>query len=210
MTGTVYEVGMRSNIPLANNSRWYWDISAYYAPIRDEILSVDDPTRPGDSLSANIDKTTHAGIEVLTGASLVFGQGLKHRIEPVVSLTWNDFHFDSDEFYGDNSLPAAPDYVVRGEVLYRNSNGMYAGPTFDLVGQRYADFSNTYEVDAYGLVGFRGGYARGGWELFAELRNLTDEEYVSTLTVLNRAASDAQILYPGMPRSMFVGVRWQM
>ena len=148
MTGTVYEIGMRSNIPLDNSSQWSWDLSAYYAPISDEILSVDDPTRPGDSLSANIDKTTHAGIEVLTGASFAFGQGFSHRIEAVVSLTWNDFHFDSDRFYGDNSLPAAPDYVVRGEVLYRNSNGMYAGPTFDLVGQRYADFSTTYEVDA--------------------------------------------------------------
>jgi iron complex outermembrane receptor protein len=210
MTGTVYEIGMRSNTSLHNSSRWYWDISAYYAPIRDEILSVDDPTRPGDSLSANIDKTTHAGIEVLTGASFAFGQGFKHRIDPVISLTWNDFHFDSDEFYGDNSLPAAPDYVVRGEVLYRNANGMYAGPTFDLVGQRYADFSNTYAVGAYSLVGFRGGYARGQWQLFAELRNLTDEEYVSTVTVLNRASQDSEILYPGMPRSVFVGLRWRM
>ena len=26
---------------------WHWDVAAYYARIRDEILSVDDPAAPG-------------------------------------------------------------------------------------------------------------------------------------------------------------------
>ena len=42
---------------------------------------------------------------------------------------------------------------------------------------------------------------------FAELRNLLDEEYVATLSVLNEAAPDARVLYPGAPRSAYAGVR---
>ena len=115
-------------------------------------------TRPGTSLSTNIDKTTHAGIEALVGASFAIA-GDAHRLEPLLSMTLNDFSFDSDAVYGDNDLPAAPEYVVRGELLYRIASGFYAGPTFDFVGERFADFSNTYKVDSYQLLGLRGGFA---------------------------------------------------
>jgi len=131
------------------------------------------------------------------------------RIEPLLSVTLNEFEFDSDPDYGNHRLPAAPRYFARGEVLVRK-NGFYAGPTFDLVGERFADFANTYEVDAYGLLGLRGGYSGQRWEAFAELRNLLDEEYVATLGVLNEAGPNARVLYPGAPRSVYAGVRLKL
>ena len=118
----------------------------------------------------------------------------------------NEFSFDSDDSYGNNDLPAAPRYVARGEVIYRRG-GIYFGPTLDLVGKRFADFANTYEVDSHTLVGLRGGYSTERWEFFAELRNLTDEDYIATVNVLNEAAPDARVLYPGAPRSGYAGVR---
>lgn len=208
MHGTVYEIGMRAQLPLPDGHRWHWDIAAYYAQIRDEILSVDDPAAPGNSLTTNIDKTIHAGIEALVGASFAIA-GDAHRIEPLVSVTWNEFSFDSDAVYGDNTLPAAPDYAVRGEVVYRSSLGFYVGPTFDSVGRRFADFSNTYEIESYELLGLRGGFSNERWEIFAELRNLLDEDYIATLSVLNTADTDARVLYPGAPRSAYVGARVQ-
>ena len=85
----------------------------------------------------------------------------------------------------------------------------YVGPTFDLVGRRYADFANTYQVDSYGLLGLRGGYAGKTWELFGEVRNLLDEDYIATVSVLNVASPDARVLYPGAPVSAYVGLRMQ-
>src|SRR5690606_11721338 len=138
MHGAVVEAGLRgSTAGGASRPHWKWDVSAYYARIRDEILSVDDPAAPGTSLSSNIDRTIHAGIEAPVGAVLPLGGG--HGIEPLVSASWNAFSFHGDAVYGDNTLPGAPRYVVRGEVMYRNDSGFYAGPTFDLVGRRYAD-----------------------------------------------------------------------
>jgi len=207
MHGNVVEVGMRGSTPeRADAPRWHWDLSVYYARIHDEILSVDDPFAPGTSLSKNIDSTTHAGIEALVGASFPFAGGA-HRIEPLVSVTYNDFSFDNDPVYGNNDLPAAPEYAVRGEVMYRNDNGFFAGPTFDVIGARWGDFSNTYRVDAYSLMGLRVGMEQARWEVFGEVRNLFDKDYVGTMSVRDVADADAAILQPGAPRSVYVGVR---
>lgn len=203
MHGTVFEVGTRGSAGTGISCNW--DLSLYYAQIRDEILSVDDPAAPGTSLTTNIDRTTHAGAELLLGAS--FPLGVARRIEPRLSLTLNEFSFDGNAAYGNNELPAAPRYAVRGEIVYRQDNGFYVGPTFDLIGRRFADFSNTYRVGSYGLLGLRAGYSGKGWEGFAELRNLLDKDYVSALTVMDRAADDAAVLYSGAPRSAYVGIR---
>lgn len=207
MKGTVVEIGTRGTAAGRDATRWHWDVALYYAKIDDEILSVDDPDEPGTSLSTNIDATIHAGLEALVGASFALDDGAVHRIAPLLSLTVNEFMFDSDPVYGRNDLPAAPEYALRGELIYRHSSGFHAGPTFDLIGRRYADFFNTYEVDAYTLLGLRGGFAAPRWEVFAELRNLLDEDYIATVSVRNRAAADADVLFPGAPLSAYAGVR---
>jgi iron complex outermembrane receptor protein len=205
MTGTVAEVGWRSRAGQASGTRWTWDVAAYYASIRDEILSMDDPGALGNSLTTNVDRTTHAGLEALVGASLAVGGG--HRIDPRVSVTVNRFHFDDDPAYGGNRLPASPTYATRGEVLYRHASGVYAGPTFDLVGERYVDFANAYTVEAYELMGLRAGVSGRRWEIFGEVRNLFDTDYVATVGVLNVAGADARVLHPGTPASAYVGMR---
>jgi iron complex outermembrane receptor protein len=80
------------------------------------------------------------------------------------------------------------------------------GPTFDLVGERYADFTNSYEVDDYGLLGARGGFEARSWRLFVEVQNALDEEYVSMFSVRDVADAGDAILQPGAPLSAYVGV----
>lgn len=205
MHGSVVEFGSRGQMPLGDNNMGYWEATLYYAQIRDEILSRDDPAAPGNSLSTNIDKTVHAGIETLLGANFALEDG--SSLEPLLSVTINHFRFDNDDVYNNNNLPAAPDYVMRGELIYRQANGFYMGPTFDWVGDRYADFSNQYKVDDYQLFGVRGGYEGKDWEVFAEMKNLADKDYVSAVNVLDYADSNAAVLYPGAPRSVSVGLR---
>jgi len=206
MSGMVAEVGFRSRSGGVSGTTWNWDVAAYYALINDEILSIDDPGAPGNSLTTNVEETVHAGLEALVGLSIRAGD--RHRIDPQVSLTVNRFNFADDAVYGDNRLPAAPTYAARGELIYRNSGGVYFGPTFDLIGERFADFSNTYAVDGHALLGLRAGWAAERWEVFGEVRNLFDEDYVATLRVHNQAASGARALYPGSPRAAYIGMRF--
>ncbi|MFZ2507500.1 MAG: TonB-dependent receptor [Steroidobacteraceae bacterium] len=207
MHGVAVEIGLRGGAT-RGETLLNWDVSGYYTALRNEILSIDDPSAPGTSLSKNIDETTHAGIEALLGASFAVGEG-GHRIAPLLSVTFNAFSFDSDPDYGSNRLPSAPRYFARGEILYRNTSGYYAGPTFDLVGSRYVDFANTYRVGAYSLIGARAGFTTDRWELFAEARNLQNKAYIATVTVHDQADADARALYPGAPRSVYIGASYQ-
>ena len=193
MRGTVFEVGTRGKQALGQRDRWNWDVAVYYTRLRNEILSRDDPSAPGTSLSVNADGTVHAGIEALVSASFALGNSSTHRIEPQVNVTVNHFKFRNDGLYGNNALPAAPKVALKGELLYRHVSGFFAGPTFDIVSSRYADFSNTYKVDSYALWGLRAGWTGKTWEVFGEARNLGNKNYVSQFSVRDTAAANAAI-----------------
>ena len=208
MHGSVLELGSRGRLPLAGDDALSWDVALYYAEVRDEILSRDDPEAPGTSLSTNVDRTIHAGVEALLAGQFGLGGGASFILAPTLSLTLNEFSFDDDPLYGDNDLPAAPDYAVRGELVLRQASGFYAGPVFDLVGERWADFSNSYRVDDYQLLGARAGYEGRDWRVFVEGVNLLDKQYVATLSVRDAAAANAAILQPGAPLSVYAGVEF--
>lgn len=205
MHGMVVESGLRGTL-LADKAKWNWDVTAYYTALRNEILSVEGSVA-GTSLATNIDKTTHAGVEALVGASFDISGG--HRIEPLINATFNAFSFDSDTTWGNNRLPAAPRWFARGEVMYANTSGFRIGPTFDFVGARYIDFANTQRVGSYGLFGARAEYETGQWNVFAEARNLADKDYVGGVVVKDRAGASDALLHPGAPRSIYVGARYQ-
>lgn len=209
MHGVVAEIGTRGHFTQNDWLDWNWDVSLYHAEIRDEILSTELPGAAGVGEATNIDKTTHTGIEALVGADIKLDETGRHRLTPLFNLTLNNFHFDDDAVWGNNELPAAPNYALRGEVLYRHANGFYAGPTVDLVGKRYADFANSYTIDNYALMGLKAGWENASLRVFAELRNLTDREYIATHGVRSTAAADADILYPGEPRSAYVGFEYR-
>lgn len=208
MKGTVIEVGTRGALQ-ANTTRWHWDVALYWGRLKDEILSRDNPAAPGTSQSLNVDRTIHAGIEALLGASFALDGAGAHRIEPLINLTLNHFRFDGDPTYGSHDLPAAPKLAVKGEVLYRHASGFFAGPTFDRIGRRWADFGNTYSVEAYTVWGLRAGYATKSWEVFADARNLGNKAFVSQFSVMDVAPANAAILTPGAPRSLYVGARFK-
>ena len=147
------------------------------------------------------------GVEAALSAAFELGAG---TLEPLLSLTLNDFGFDGDATYGDNELPAAPGHVLRGEIVYRGRSGFFVGPTFDVVGARFADFANTDEVESYTLLGLRAGWSRERLSVFLEARNLRDEAYIASHGVRNVAGPGDAILNPGEPLSAYVGFAWQI
>lgn len=210
MKGEVFEVGSRGDKHLSHNNQWGWDVSAYYARLSNEILSTEDPNKPGTAIAGNADNTIHAGIEALLNAELAVDDAGRHRITPLVSLSWNHFKFDNDQLYGDNYLPAAPKLVINSEVMYRNSNGFYGGPTMEFVDTRYADFANTYEISSHTLFGLKAGWSDEHIKVFAEVRNLFDRDYIATHSVLGTATDNDAILNPGTPVSAYFGIEYRL
>ncbi|MCX4192794.1 TonB-dependent receptor family protein [Methylophaga sp. OBS1] len=210
MEGEVFEVGSRGHQAITDNSQWGWDISAYYAKLDNEILSVENPQQPGRFLTSNAEDTIHAGIEALLSADIALTENRHHRLTPLVSLTWNRFRFDDDDSFGENTLPAAPKFSMKGEMLYRHKNGFYFGPTVDYVGERYADFANSYKIDDYTLFGLKSGWSNQSFKVFAEVRNLFERDYIASHGVRAVASESDAILNPGAPLSAYVGIEYRM
>jgi iron complex outermembrane receptor protein len=204
MEGTSIEVGTRGTHEFNALNSMKWDLSLYYSWLNKEILSV-SPI-PGLSLATNVDKTIHAGVESLIGGQFALDDKGIHSIAPMVTVTYNHFNFDNNTLYGNNRLPSAPSYFLKGEVLYRHASGFFVGPTFDAAGKRYADFANTYKVSGYGLLGVRTGWSNERYKVFFEGRNLLDKNFVSSNSVVERGTAASQLLNSGAPVSFFGGV----
>lgn len=200
-SATTFEIGSRGKFGIAD-----WDISLYRANLRKELLSLIDPVTSAPLGTVNADKTVHQGMEL--GLNLDLGR--QFFLRQVYLL--NAFNFSNDAAFGNNRLAGIPRQFYKGELLYRQPDGFYAGPNMEWSPQKYyVDHANTVFADPYALLGFKVGMRdRSGFAWFVEGRNLTDKKYASTTGVVANAASVDQAQYlPGDGRSVYVGTEWR-
>ncbi len=212
-TATTVELGTRGV------RRWFrWDATAYQSAVKNELLSVQlpAPAAPGMTGTINADRTIHRGVEVGFSADLLGGDWSAepaHRLVWQSAWTYGRFTFDDDATYGNNTLAGLPPHLIRGELLWQNAAGYYAGPTFEWVPVKtYVDHRNTFSADPYALLGFKFGRRTAeGLSWFVEARNLTAERYAATTGVVETfdpILAPAQFL-PGDGRSVYAGVEYR-
>jgi len=198
-TARTVEIGARGT-----SSRFELDLAAYHSRVRDELLSLNAPN--GNPLgTVNAPRTIHRGIEA----------GVDVKLMP--ALTWrsayllNDFKFDNNATYGDNTLPGMPKNFYRGELKWTARSDYYATLNTEWSPSRYAiDMANTWFADSYGVWGAKIGRARHSLSWFIEGRNLSNRRYASTTGVVADArGADAAQFLPADARSVYVGVDWQ-
>lgn len=190
------EVGTRGKIGIAQ-----WDIAAYRADLRGELLQFDvGPDIPASTFNA--DKTVHQGIEA--ALSLNLGQWLRLR----QVYQYSDFRFRNDAQYADNRLPVVPRHVYRAE-LRLGTDEVHVAPSVEWVPQgAWADYSNTLRTGSYALVGLSAGATiADGVDLFLDARNLLDEKAVGDIGAAITATPASVIFYPVERRAVFGGVR---
>lgn len=190
------EVGTRGKAGIAE-----WDIAAYRANLRGELLQFDvGPNIPASTFNA--DRTVHQGIE----AALSLNLGDWVRLRQVYQ--YSDFRFRDDAQYGDNRLPVVPRHVYRGE-LRLGSDRLHVAPNVEWVPQgAWADYRNTLRTDGYALVGLSAGATiTDGVDLFLDARNLLDETAVGDISAAITATPASAIFYPVERRAVFGGVR---
>src|SRR5262249_23255366 len=136
----------------------------------------------------NLDRTVHQGLEVGFGAAIfkamTVGGAHPDKVWLNVAYTFNDFYFDGAEFTG-NQLPGAPRHYLRGELLYKHPNGVFFGPNVEWApAAYYVDNDNTTKTVPYALLGLKLGFDNGGpISAYIEGRNLTDEHYISSVSI---------------------------
>lgn len=208
---TTYEIGTRGTHGFAR-----WDASLYHAEIDDELLTVQlpPPAAIGATGTINADRTIHQGVELATEIDLLgcsWEERPGQRLVLRSAWTYGNFRFDNDRTYGDNHVAGLPEHLIRGELMWENESGWYAGPTFEWVPvETYIDHRNTFSADPYALLGFKlGRRVEEGISWFIEGKNLTDERYAATTGVIeNTKGTDQRQFLPGDGRGIFTGIEY--
>ncbi len=194
-----YEAGVRGK-----RGAFTWDVSIYRAKLEHELLNfIVDPAR-GLPATFNAGPTTHQGLE----AGLDWRFASRWRLRQ--TYAFSDFHFDGDTDYGDRELPVVPPHLYRAELRYDAAQGWFVAPSLEWsMADSWVDYKNTLKAPSYTVMALNAGWAVSeGVNLFVDLRNLTDERYVSNFSAVTdaRVASTA-VFFPGEGRSLFLGLR---
>ncbi|HMN51538.1 MAG TPA: TonB-dependent receptor [Xanthobacteraceae bacterium] len=204
---TTVELGTRGN-----RETYAWDLAVYRGNYRDELQCLN--SGGGICELTNAQRTMHQGIEAGFGFALFSGlaaPGKKpDRLWLNTAYTFSDFRFDNDPLWGNNLLPGAPRHYVRSELMYRHPAGFSFGPNIEWVPQAYfVDNANTMLTASYALLGFRAVYeANNNFTFYLDARNLTDEAYISSVSIANVfGVGPTNLFNPGNARAIYGGVR---
>jgi iron complex outermembrane recepter protein len=205
-----YEVGTRGRRP-----DYTWDLAVYRAEIRNELMCRGSGQSTGSCTVVNLDRTVHQGVEIGFGAavlkSMLVGGPSPDRLWLNLAYTFNDFYFDNDKNFGNNELPGAPRHFVRTELLYKHPSGTFFGPNIEWVPQAYyVDSANTVKTEAYLIWGLKAGFDDGGpLSAHVEARNLSDEAYIASVSIIDVANANSALFEPGTGRAVYAGVRYR-
>jgi iron complex outermembrane receptor protein len=205
---TTYEIGTRGR-----RRDFNWDVALYRANIDNELQCLDAFTFDF-CVVENADKTIHQGVEAGFGAavwrSIIETGADSDAVWLNAAYTFSDFRFDNDASFGDNEIPGAPRHYLRAELLYKHPSGLYFGPNVEWAPEPYfVDNANTFKTEGYAIWGAKVGFDNGGeWTAYIEGRNLADEAYIASTSIVGDAAGlDLPLFNPGNGRAVYAGVQ---
>lgn len=190
------------------NGPLLWDVAIYRADIDNELLNFTvNPALgiPAPTFNA-LDGTVHQGVEA--GLDWDITDNLRLR----QTYTWSDFRFTDDRQFGDNRLPIVPEHLYRAELKWTTASGLWIAPSLEWsLKDVFVDYANTFRAPSYSVANLSVGKDfDNGVRLFLDVRNLTDERYVSNFGSLvnwsTATAAQRGIFFPGDERSFFGGV----
>lgn len=195
-TAWTAEIGTRGDY-----GHFSWDATAYRAWVRDELLQFTvTPDVPASTFNAP--RTIHQGLEL--GGSWRALDWLTLR--GVYNL--NDFYFENDSQFGDNTLAGAPPHQLQFSLRYED-HGVFVEPDVAWIPEAaWVDYANTSKADTYAVLGIKAGWhITDKATLFFDARNLTDEGYVSSFsTVTDARTAGTNVFYPGDGRGFYGGL----
>ena len=212
------ELGWRFKVGIVQGA-----VAAYDVKFDDRLLAL--TLGPGilgnPSALQNVGSVSTRGIEAAATVELT------DAISFFASYTYNDSTYDDNVLGANGAVTAAtdgktvvnaPKNLLRGELKYDDGN-LFATASAAYTGKRYYTYLNDGSVSGYTLAELSLGYRFEGnaWlegtQLQANVTNLFDKKYVSTIGSNGFTNSDptgtAQTLLAGAPRQFFVSLKKQ-
>lgn len=168
-----YEVGIKTSFW---RERVEINISGFFNDISDgQLVAADTSTFPTTFSFVNQDYESY-GFELEGRAALTddlfVGGG--------VGFTKSEINNVPDDavagIENDNSVPNAPSVTAFVDVNYWLLDRLYLTAQYQYVGEREVDIQNTSELDAYHMVNGRLGWDDEGFNIYAFVNNLLDDE----------------------------------
>ncbi|MFC7333042.1 TonB-dependent receptor [Rhodocista pekingensis] len=215
-TSQTVELGWRFRVDTLQGS-----VTGYYVKFDDRLLTlslgagiVGNPTA-----LQNVGSVTTKGVEAAATWEFVENWSV------FGSLTYNDSKYDDNVLDANGVITAAtkdkkatdtPEFMAKGELAYDDGD-LFGTVGVSHTGKRYYTYLNNGSVPSYTLVDVSLGYrfSGSGWldglEVQANVTNLFDKEYVSTIGSNGFTNADPngtfQTLLAGAPQQFFVTLR---
>lgn len=199
-----YEIGSRGQY-----GGFSWDVTAYHSQIDNEFIDVQNPFAPVTNTDNAVSDTVHQGLELGLDSVLLTAESSPIEIVWRNILTINDFKFDGDPVYGDNTLAGVPEMIYVTELKLDYHDLWYAGLNYrHIPNGAFVDYENTDKTPGFQLVGLTAGWKiNDSFKLFGSVENITDEKFISNIsTVADLPQQRSQNVYtPGEGRAAYLG-----
>ena len=116
------------------------------------------------------------------GAELEMTYQLTREFEVSASVGLIDTEYETDNFRDGEKIEQTPDYTINLGAAYYHPTGLYGRADLNMTGETsFLDAANQpfQTRDSYTVLDTRIGYMFGDWEIYAYVKNLTDEEYIT-------------------------------
>ena len=215
VTSVSREIGLRGMV----GERVNYEVAVYDMTTENDIVSY---IEGNDRKTTNAGETSHQGVEVSVQAPLgrAWELGVAYA---AMRQQYEDFSYVFSQFnpgcfckvsenlnFAGNDISRAPESLANVTLSY--SPQWLAGLRMELewshMGDYYTDETNTQQYAGHELFNLRATRDFGeDLSVYARLSNLTDERY-STYTA-NQVGDEDLSYRPGLPRSLFAGVRYR-
>ncbi len=195
---TNYEVGIK-----ADHDTWRFNLAAFYMDITDiHIYKAFGSVYMTD----NADKAHSFGAELETTWLPIKGLEVNVAVS-LMKAEYDDFDLGVVKLDG-KDMEGAPTHSLRLGVCYHHPTGLYGRLDVRNVGKvcYYDDVAkDIQEADGYTLVNVKLGWLYENWDIYAFVRNTTDDEYINSFKANPMLGGVAGF---GNPRSMGIGLSY--
>lgn len=187
------------------------DLAFYQMNGFNELLNIRQQDNSFDYQSAG--RTLHRGVEF--GLTSKPTKELSIRYGGTVALhRFEDFQIstrstDAIKNLGGFEMPTSPRYSSNGEIYYYPKwlKNFRTSLEWQYLSSYFQNQINTVKYEGYHLINFRAGYSWKGVELYANLMNLTDALYATSVSRGNNP-TDRSTFNAGAPRTIVIGIQY--
>ncbi|WP_226703977.1 TonB-dependent receptor [Microbulbifer elongatus] len=215
VTSVSQEIGLRGIV----GERVNYEVAIYDMTTENDIVSY---IEGNDRKTTNAGETSHQGVEVSVQAPV--GQQWELGVSyAAMRQRYEDFSYVFSQFdrncfcmvsenlnFAGNDISRAPESLANVTLAYSPEwlSGLRMELEWSHMGDYYTDETNTQKYAGHELLNLRATHDFDeDLSVYARLSNITDERY-STYT--SNQVGDEDLSYrPGLPRSLFAGVRYR-